>query len=46
MVVTKGGTQMNAEALRATEELFFKQIENRLHPGAAMASWFWTYLVG
>jgi CubicO group peptidase (beta-lactamase class C family) len=37
MVVTKGRAQMNAEALRATEELFFKQIENRLHPGAAMA---------
>ncbi len=37
MVTTSGGTQMNAEALRATEELFFKQIDNKLHPGAALA---------
>ncbi len=37
MVATGGRAQMNTEALRATEELFFKQIENGLHPGAALA---------
>ena len=37
MVATSGGTKMNADALRATEELFAKQIENGLHPGAALA---------
>ena len=39
MVVTADSVQMNTEALRATEELFHKQIENGLHPGASLAAY-------